>query len=154
MRIIDNNNCLGSGAFGKVYRGTVYREDVEVNVAVKTIKDLPSRGNHGFVLALKGLLSEVKILSHIGNHNNIISLVGANTENLRKGQAYVFLELCDGGSLKAYLQAQKVSFEKLDPNLVNDLRVWSGQILDGLEFLAYKNVSSDFPFNPTQVLTK
>lgn len=35
--------------------------------------------------SLRGLLSEIKILSYLGKHENIVSLVGVHRENLRQG---------------------------------------------------------------------
>lgn len=49
-----------------------------IDVAVKTCKP-------GAPQALRGLLSETKILAYLGGHPNVVSLIGAHTENLHKG---------------------------------------------------------------------
>lgn len=60
-------------------RGSVQHENGEsTTVAVKAVKR-----NVG-VLYFKALLSELKIMAHIGKHNNIVSLIGACTHNIRK----------------------------------------------------------------------
>ncbi len=80
---------LGSGAFGQVLKGSVQLLDNgnnktalkgmnSIDVAVKTVKhDME-------MLYFKTLLSEVKIMAHIGKHPNIASLVACNTQNIRK----------------------------------------------------------------------
>lgn len=54
------------------------KEDVEI-VAVKMIR---SETN---LLALEALVSELKILTYIGSHLNIVNLLGACTKNISKG---------------------------------------------------------------------
>lgn len=72
---------LGSGAFGVVSKG--YAEgitDIEpiTTVAIKTVKPYADKM---YVNALK---SELKILCHIGNHVNVVNLLGACTANISK----------------------------------------------------------------------
>lgn len=52
-----------------------------IDVAVKTVKHNVEE------LYFKTLLSEVKIMAHIGKHPNICSLVGACTQNIRKRES-------------------------------------------------------------------
>lgn len=54
--------------------------------------------------ALKGLLSEIKILTYLGKHPNIVSIHGAYTAELVSGLVYVATELCTMGSLEGYLR--------------------------------------------------
>lgn len=74
----------------------------DVPVAVKMINDRKF-GTSDSKSALKGILSEIKILSYIGKHPNIILLEGASTPDLRRGKVLVFLELCEKGSLEKHL---------------------------------------------------
>jgi len=57
-----------------------------MEVAVKTLKTKTN------VAALKGILSELKIMACVGKHSNIVNLVGACTKRMRKGRAsYSFI---------------------------------------------------------------
>lgn len=77
----DETTVLGTGFFGIVMKGSVVRENGEsTTVAVKAVKR-----NVG-VLYFKALLSELKIMSFIGKHSNIVSLIGACTHNIRKSK--------------------------------------------------------------------
>uniref|UniRef100_A0A4W5M501 receptor protein-tyrosine kinase n=1 Tax=Hucho hucho TaxID=62062 RepID=A0A4W5M501_9TELE len=67
---------LGSGAFGKVVRATAYglcSADSVMTVAVKMLK--PSAHS----TEKEALMSELKVLSYLGNHVNIVNLLGACT---------------------------------------------------------------------------
>jgi serine/threonine protein kinase len=73
-------------------------------VAVKTIKHM---SNKDFVLSL---LEEIKVMSFLGKHENIVELVGASTRLLRRGNVYVFVEFCMLGSLEKYLKSCRNTF--------------------------------------------
>ncbi|CAL8069461.1 unnamed protein product [Orchesella dallaii] len=78
---IDWKSTLGTGAFGAVCRGAIKRvnDEKEIQVAVKTTK-LSSP-----VTALKSILSEIKVMSYVDKHSNIVGLLGAYTTELKKG---------------------------------------------------------------------
>lgn len=105
--VIDYGSQLGSGAFGKVCRAKILKPasvknlKQETSAAVKLNKSSSENGR----TALRGLLSEIKILAHLGQHENIVSLLGAYTGGLSKGKVFVFLELCELGCLQAYLHS-------------------------------------------------
>jgi len=72
---------LGAGEFGMVSRGTIVKNRTAINVAIKTMRlGKPSSS------VLSGILSEIKVLAYLGKHDNIVELLGANTENLKKGK--------------------------------------------------------------------
>lgn len=76
----DKTALLGSGAFGSVYQGRI--DGLVNDVAFKmTRPDCP-------VSALRGLLSEIKILIYLGKHENIVSICGAYTAELSNGMLY------------------------------------------------------------------
>lgn len=52
-------------------------------VAVKMVR---SQGN---MLGLKALMSELKIMVHMGSHLNIVNLLGACTKNVTKGTLHI-----------------------------------------------------------------
>lgn len=148
------------GEFGKVCVGTVKIGETEEHVAVKMTKK-KSRGGGSFhenKCALKGLLSEIKILAYLGSHKHIAALKGAYTEKVKIGHLLVFLELCEVGSLQKYLhgletknhqtegdrqnvQNEKVE-DKLRSNILQDLERWAMEIADGMEYLASKKVKN------------
>ncbi|CAG5121062.1 unnamed protein product, partial [Candidula unifasciata] len=88
---------LGQGAFGRVMKaeaiGLEEGKDVTV-VAVKMVKDCTDKEQ------MMALLSELKILIHVGQHLNILNLLGAVTKNIRFGELYVIVEYCHFGNLR------------------------------------------------------
>ena len=91
---------LGSGAFGRVVKaeatGLLFGAKSAANdyveagedesggptiVAVKMVKP------HAEVAQVKALMTELKILIHVGKHLNVVNLLGACTTSLAKSQA-------------------------------------------------------------------
>jgi len=76
-----------------VYKGKMENEPFDL--AFKTTKpNCPAT-------ALKGILSEIKVLIYLGKHENIVNLHGAYTAELRKGRCFhnsynEFLEIFHG----------------------------------------------------------
>ncbi|NXG64415.1 PGFRA factor, partial [Hemiprocne comata] len=69
---------LGSGAFGKVVEGTAYglsRSQPVMKVAVKMLKPTARSSEK------QALMSELKIMTHLGPHLNIVNLLGACTKS-------------------------------------------------------------------------
>jgi serine/threonine protein kinase len=52
-----------------------------VDVAVKTLKEHSQRE------VVLSILQEIKVMSHLENHLNIVKFIGANTEDLAKGNS-------------------------------------------------------------------
>ncbi|XP_040907253.1 macrophage colony-stimulating factor 1 receptor 2 [Toxotes jaculatrix] len=94
---------LGSGAFGKVVEATAYGlgTDNVTRVAVKMLK--PS----AHAEEREALMSELKILSHLGYHDNIVNLLGACT---RGGPMLMITEYCSHGDLLNFLRAHAQDF--------------------------------------------
>jgi len=42
----------------------------------------------------KSFIAELKIMIHLGNHINILNVLGANTENFKKRDIFVITEYC------------------------------------------------------------
>lgn len=87
-----------------MYKGELWGQIV----AAKTVKP------HSEKIYLKALLSEIKVLIHLGKHDNIVRLeilegwiLGAFTSYLNSGVIYLFLEYCEAGNLLNYLRANK-----------------------------------------------
>ncbi|KAL2089880.1 hypothetical protein ACEWY4_014568 [Coilia grayii] len=95
---------LGSGAFGKVVEATAYgmsKADSVMKVAVKMLK--PS----AHATEKEALMSELKVLSYLGNHINIVNLLGACTVG---GPTLVITEYCCFGDLLNFLRRKRDSF--------------------------------------------
>ncbi|NWS93812.1 FLT3 kinase, partial [Mionectes macconnelli] len=73
---LEFGQILGSGAFGKVVNATAYgisNAGDSVQVAVKMLKEKPDASEKD------ALMSELKMMTHIGSHENIVNLLGACT---------------------------------------------------------------------------
>ncbi|MCI4389293.1 hypothetical protein PGIGA_G00096220 [Pangasianodon gigas] len=95
---------LGSGAFGKVVEATAYgmsKADTVMTVAVKMLK--PS----AHATEKEALMSELKVLSYLGNHINIVNLLGACTVG---GPTLVITEYCCFGDLLNFLRRKRDCF--------------------------------------------
>ncbi|XP_076008964.1 mast/stem cell growth factor receptor kita isoform X2 [Genypterus blacodes] len=103
---------LGSGAFGKVVEATAYglsKADSVMTVAVKMLK------SSAHSTEKEALMSELKVLSYLGNHMNIVNLLGACTVG---GPTLVITEYCCFGDLLNFLRRKRESFicSKLEEN--------------------------------------
>ncbi|XP_017284262.1 mast/stem cell growth factor receptor kita isoform X2 [Kryptolebias marmoratus] len=95
---------LGSGAFGKVVEATAYglsQADSVMTVAVKMLK------SSAHATEKEALMSELKVLSYLGNHINIVNLLGACTVG---GPTLVITEYCCFGDLLNFLRRKRDSF--------------------------------------------
>ncbi|XP_033834394.1 macrophage colony-stimulating factor 1 receptor 2-like isoform X2 [Periophthalmus magnuspinnatus] len=95
---------LGSGAFGKVVAATALGlnpEQNETTVAVKMLKPGAVSEDR------EALMSELKILSYIGFHQNIVNLLGACT---RGGPMLMITEYCRHGDLLNFLRTRSHHF--------------------------------------------
>uniref|UniRef100_A0A8C7J6V5 Vascular endothelial growth factor receptor 3 n=1 Tax=Oncorhynchus kisutch TaxID=8019 RepID=A0A8C7J6V5_ONCKI len=96
---------LGHGAFGKVIEASIFgisKKSSLDTVAVKMLKEGACASDH------KALMSELKILIHIGNHLNVVNLLGACTKP--SGPLMVVVEYCKYGNLSNYLRAKREFF--------------------------------------------
>ncbi|XP_029384917.1 receptor-type tyrosine-protein kinase FLT3 isoform X2 [Echeneis naucrates] len=97
---------LGSGAFGTVRQATAYginMPGVSQQVAVKMLKE-----KHQAV-EKEALMSELKMLTHIGHHTNIVNLLGACTNS---GPIYLIFQYCGNGDLLNYLKNNSERYHK------------------------------------------
>jgi len=93
---------LGKGEHGAVYSGNISSR--KENVAVKTTCLSLSAAS------AKQLLTEIKILIHVGKHENVINFIGAYTAEKIIGNVSIVLEFCELGSLINVLrQPEKLS---------------------------------------------
>ncbi|XP_063793268.1 vascular endothelial growth factor receptor kdr-like [Pseudophryne corroboree] len=96
---------LGHGAFGKVVEASAFGIDkcsTCKTVAVKMLKECATNNE------CKALMSELKILIHIGHHLNVVNLLGACTKP--GGPLMVIVEYCKHGNLSNYLRSKRADF--------------------------------------------
>jgi FMS-like tyrosine kinase 1 len=119
---------LGAGAFGVVVKAIaqgILPYEEESTVAVKMVKKQTDND------VMKALVSELKIMIHLGTHLNVVNLLGAVTKNIAKRELMVIVEYCQFGNLQSFLVKHRPYFvdqirnDKIDPMIMqNDLR-WS-----------------------------
>uniref|UniRef100_A0A8B9RHP9 receptor protein-tyrosine kinase n=1 Tax=Astyanax mexicanus TaxID=7994 RepID=A0A8B9RHP9_ASTMX len=95
---------LGAGAFGKVVEATAYGLGKGENVTRVAVKMLKASAHSD---EKEALMSELKILSHIGHHKNIVNLLGACTYG---GPVLVITEYCCHGDLLNFLRTKAETF--------------------------------------------
>ncbi|KAM4808869.1 platelet-derived growth factor receptor alpha [Rhinophrynus dorsalis] len=101
---------LGSGAFGKVVEGAAYglsRSQPVMKVAVKMLKPTARSSEK------QALMSELKIMTHLGAHLNIVNLLAACTKS---GPIYIITEYCFYGDLVNYLHKNRDNFQTRHPD--------------------------------------
>ncbi|KAJ8383632.1 hypothetical protein AAFF_G00216030 [Aldrovandia affinis] len=101
---------LGAGAFGKVVEATAYgleKGDDALRVAVKMLKPTAHWEERD------ALMCELKILSHLGHHMNVVNLLGACTHG---GPVLIITEYCSHGDLLKFLRSREESFLGLTGN--------------------------------------
>ncbi|CAG7827361.1 unnamed protein product [Allacma fusca] len=143
---------LGEGEFGVVFKGELSGSTSNENIAIKTTKPKVDR------TILLALMSELKVMIHLEMHENIVKLLGACTEFLREGRLYVLVEYCPLGSLDLYLRTTvRIKLDSLvaiperainnqeipgtiDSLSSNDLVNWAVQIARGMQHLQNKKI--------------
>ncbi|KAM6179031.1 vascular endothelial growth factor receptor 1 [Rhynchocyon petersi] len=96
---------LGRGAFGKVVQASAFgikKSPTCRTVAVKMLKEGATASEY------KALMTELKILTHIGHHLNVVNLLGACTK--QGGPLMVIVEYCKYGNLSNYLKSKRDLF--------------------------------------------
>ncbi|XP_021098280.1 vascular endothelial growth factor receptor 3 isoform X2 [Heterocephalus glaber] len=96
---------LGHGAFGKVVEASAFgisKGSGCDTVAVKMLKEGATASEH------RALMSELKILIHIGHHLNVVNLLGACTKP--NGPLMVIVEYCKYGNLSNFLRVKREAF--------------------------------------------
>ncbi|OXA53415.1 receptor-like tyrosine-protein kinase kin-16 [Folsomia candida] len=136
---------IGSGNFSVVFLGLI--KSRQQPVAVKcplTTTD---------AVEFKALLLEIKIMLHIGQHENVVTLIGACTESIQQRKVYILLEYAKNGCMESYLRKRRpgcgeglksryTNIDRKPEALIKegDLIRWSYEIAKGMEFLASKSI--------------
>jgi hypothetical protein len=73
----DSKTILGKGNFGIVYRGEVQGKEVAVKTLLPDVLDAKS---------IRSMLAEMRVMSELGTHPNIVRLVGVHTRDVEQGE--------------------------------------------------------------------
>ncbi|XP_017858056.1 PREDICTED: platelet-derived growth factor receptor alpha isoform X8 [Drosophila arizonae] len=114
---------LGAGAFGVVLKGEAegIKSDEPVStVAVKMVKRTADAE------VVRALVSELKIMVHLGQHLNVVNLLGAVTKNIAKRELMVIVEYCRFGNVQNFLLRNRKCFinqinpinDRIDPTIM------------------------------------
>lgn len=146
-------NVLGKGNFGVVHKATLAKDKegegpVQEQVAVK----IPHAGSSKE--SFRSILTELKLMSYIGSHPHVVDFKGAYVQELRKGIAFIALELCENGSLEGHLRKLQteveskkgeISYQNVstgeDLRRDRDLERFSYEIALGMEYISNRKVT-------------
>lgn len=110
---------LGRGAFGQVVEAAAFgieKATTCTTVAVKMLKEGATSSEY------RALMSELKILIHIGHHLNVVNLLGACTKP--GGPLMVIVEYCKHGNLSSYLKSKRGEYSPYKKKRV-DSQKWA-----------------------------
>ncbi|XP_037049515.1 vascular endothelial growth factor receptor 1-like isoform X2 [Bradysia coprophila] len=98
---------LGCGAYGVVFQGLaigILPTEDETVVAVKKLKQTAGKEE------IVALVTELKIMVHMGRHLNVVNLLGAVTKNIAKRELMLIVEFCLFGNLQNFLSENRNLF--------------------------------------------
>ena len=132
---------IGSGNFGTVSRGELtglHGKDSKTTVAIKSTKG-PAKG-----VELRDFLQEIKIMSHIRPHLNLVSMIGSCASELNnQKEMWLIIEFCHHGELKSFLiENKKQILSGIENESINSrcLLHWTHDIAKGMEFLSSQKI--------------
>ncbi|CAL8146760.1 unnamed protein product [Orchesella dallaii] len=128
----DSATILGEGNYGVVYKLTVSR--FPNPVAVKVPRSGCSKQ------AFQSHLSEIKIMSFIGENEHVIRFLGAYTREIHRGKVYIVTEHCEMGSLQSYLFKVATNRRENKTTQHNELVRFCKEIASGMKYIAEKGV--------------
>ncbi|XP_053961077.1 vascular endothelial growth factor receptor 1 isoform X2 [Anastrepha ludens] len=113
---------LGAGAFGvvlKAHAEGIRPDEKETVVAVKMVKRIADNE------VMRALVTELKIMVHLGPNLNVVNLLGAVTQNIAKRELMVIVEYCRYGNVQNFLLRNRKRFinqinaetDKIDPTI-------------------------------------
>ncbi|XP_023245954.1 vascular endothelial growth factor receptor kdr-like [Copidosoma floridanum] len=104
---------LGSGAFGVVVKAEAFgicATEPVTSVAVKMVHE------NAEPVYIRALVRELKIMMNLGQHLNVVNLLGACTKNIAKREFLVILESCAYGNLEDFLRYHRENFvDQINP---------------------------------------
>ena len=136
---------LGEGMFGTVFVGSakyIYGPQ-ETKIAVKQVRDLMDENQ------ISSIIGEMKIMSNLKMHPNLVNLLGACRTELYLNELYLLLEYCPYGDLKTFLVDNRSKFGSCLKNIPGHLDSmynsrllfnWCYSIAKGLEYLSSASI--------------
>ena len=147
---IDRSNfevgqLLGSGNFGSVYEGTaigLFNPGSKTKVAIKTVNNALDPAQ------IQVLLCEMKVLTNLELHLNLVNLLGScKSELVKTGELWLLLEFSPHGDMKNFLIRHREEImssvsNKIPVNGLNDRLFikWAHSIAKGMEYLSSKRI--------------
>ncbi|XP_035774080.1 vascular endothelial growth factor receptor 1-like [Anopheles albimanus] len=132
------SNQLGQGAFGIVMKATASNIMVHEEFTTVAVKMVKHKNDNQ---AIRALVLELKIMIHLGQHLNVVNLLGAVTKNIAKRELMVILEYCPYGSVQSILQKNREHFiDQINPQ--TDKIEWQ----HWTDFLAMRNSANSYTF--------
>ena len=132
---------IGKGHFGKVSKGKLFgllNSTSETPVAIKGISSCSKEPE------INDFLMEIKLMSNINPHLNIVSMIGAcSSEVKHHGKLWLLLEFCSHGDFKNYLIENKekiLSGKERDSINGRCLIKWTYDIANGMKYLAGNHI--------------
>uniref|UniRef100_A0A671T2X9 receptor protein-tyrosine kinase n=1 Tax=Sinocyclocheilus anshuiensis TaxID=1608454 RepID=A0A671T2X9_9TELE len=92
-------DVIGEGNFGQVIKAMVKKDGIKMSAAIKMLKEFASENDH------RDFAGELEVLCKLGQHPNIINLIGA-CEN--RGYLYIAIEYAPYGNLLDFLRKSRV----------------------------------------------
>ncbi|KAJ8376269.1 hypothetical protein SKAU_G00068490 [Synaphobranchus kaupii] len=92
-------DVIGEGNFGQVIKAMIKKDGNKMSAAIKMLKEFASENDH------RDFAGELEVLCKLGQHPNIINLIGA-CEN--RGYLYIAIEFAPFGNLLDFLRKSRV----------------------------------------------
>ncbi|KAM7013253.1 tyrosine-protein kinase receptor Tie-1 isoform 2-T2 [Tautogolabrus adspersus] len=92
-------DVIGEGNFGQVIKAMIKKDGSKMSAAIKMLKEFASENDH------RDFAGELEVLCKLGQHPNIINLIGA-CEN--RGYLYIAIEYAPFGNLLDFLRKSRV----------------------------------------------
>uniref|UniRef100_A0A8B9KXM3 Tyrosine-protein kinase receptor Tie-1 n=1 Tax=Astyanax mexicanus TaxID=7994 RepID=A0A8B9KXM3_ASTMX len=92
-------DVIGEGNFGQVIKAMIKKDGTKMSAAIKMLKEFASENDH------RDFAGELEVLCKLGQHPNIINLIGA-CEN--RGYLYIAIEFAPYGNLLDFLRKSRV----------------------------------------------
>ncbi|CAH0725275.1 unnamed protein product, partial [Brenthis ino] len=133
-------NIVGEGAFGQVWRAQAIDIDGkkgEQTVAVKTLKENASEKEK------TDLIQELTVMKNLGNHPNVVRLIGCCTE---KEPTFVIMEFVSLGKLQQFLRDSRAERHYGNTHggsqflTSRDLTHFAFQVARGMDFLSSNGI--------------